>query len=154
MADQDEEQNGTDGGALRAQLEAALKKVKEAEDRVAAAEKTITDQKLTTFLTGKNVKAKAAKYIKLEGVDINDTAALEKWLEENPEFSESSAPGEIVEPPADPADAGTQTAWQTLQNAQSLGSATERDKFSAIDRTLKPGSSPEEVYAALAAGLG
>ena len=159
--DQDDGSNEPeDAKGLRKLLNDALAAKKEAEDRAAAAELKVTDQKLTGFLSAKQVNPKVAKYIKADGVDATDPAALETWLNENSDLfggsvgsagddagGDNNSQQQAQEP--DPLEV---QAWKGIQAASAQGAQTVRNKFDAVDKGLKADATKEEVRVALVAG--
>lgn len=144
----DQENEGTsEGGALREQLEKALKELKEAKDAISAAETERTDEKLTTFLSAKKVDPSIKEFVPK---DIGaDSAKLDAWWTEKGKFfagavgtTDEDQTGETANDDADAA------AWQGIQGVSSAASGATNDKVSAFERSLKPDATPEEVLAA------
>lgn len=79
--DLDNDDNNSGGGALRGQLEEALKKLKAAEKRAAEAEQKIAVNTVSASLKDKGYKESAAKFAALSGVNLSDEKALDAWLE-------------------------------------------------------------------------
>lgn len=151
----DQENEGTsEGGALRAQLEAALSKLADAEARITAAETKQTDEKLTTFLSAKKVNPSVKEFIPKD--IAADSVKLDAWWSEKGALfggavgsTDEDQTGDTSQGKDDP-DAA---AWQGIQNASSAGSGATFDKISTVERSLKPDATPEEVRAAyIAAG--
>lgn len=152
--DLDNDDNNSGGGALRGQLEEALKKLKAAETRAAKAERQIAVSTVSTSLKDKGYKESAAKFAALDGVDLSDEGALTKWLENDgqdfklPESDQSHESG-VVDPPDD----SHEELAQFNNNADRLrnsASPADQNRYIAALKSLPADATPEQVDAAFA----
>lgn len=153
----DAQENG--GGGLRKQLEDALKRLKDAEKRAATAENKLAVTTASSNLKEKGYKPTAAKYAALDGVDVTDAEALEKWLTDNGDDfkvsdsaqSDNDDEQQQVEVENDATQvAGSQIAAQL----RAVASPADVNKYEAALKTLPKDASGEETLAHFrAAGL-
>lgn len=171
--DDDQQQNG---GALRAQLEKALKDLKAAQEENAKLSKSVKSVTLENLLRDKKVPANIQRWMKRD--EIEPTAeAVDKWLDENGsdfgykpgEQTETAAvrPSEgqqvqATEAPTEPAVQSVLTQedianFERIQGllAQGVGQTVYSDAadtaVSTVESKLGPDASFEDVIAELKA---
>lgn len=150
---ENENEPTNDGGALRKQLEDALKKNKEMSDRLAAMEARERTQSVEKALSEKGLNPKLAKFVSSE--DGSDPARLDAWIKENADLfgmGENTAPEaqSSGQPSVDPA---TAEAFKRIQNVSQNGAHTVSD-MSALQAQIKNANSPAELNNLMANILG
>lgn len=119
------------GGALRAQLEKALKDLKTAQDenaKLSASVKTVT---LDNLLRDKQIPANIARWIKRD--DVEPTAdAVDKWVQENgSDFG--FKPGQ-PQPAGAETSEGEQSKPEEAPAAPAVASVLSAEDIAALDR--------------------
>ena len=140
-----------DGGALRKQLEDALKKNKEMADRLAAVEARERTQSVEKALSERGLNPKLAKFVSQE--DGSDPARLDTWIKENAElFGAGTAPEAQTsgQPSVTPEQA---EAHKRIQQVSQNGAHTVSD-VSALQSQIKNAESPEALYSMMANLIG
>jgi hypothetical protein len=82
--DYDDDANGQNGGALRAQLEKALKEIKARDEEIAKLSSSVKTVTLENLLRDKQVPAHIQRWMKRDGVEPTGDA-VDKWIAENGE---------------------------------------------------------------------
>lgn len=136
--DDDEQQNG---GALRAQLEKALKDLKAAQEENAKLSKSVKTVTLDNLLRDKNVPANIQRWMKRDEIEPTPDA-VDKWLAENGEDF-GYKPGV------------TETAAEKPSESQQVA-ATEAPTEPSVPSVLTPEdiAQLERIQGLLAAGTG
>ncbi len=154
--DEDDDQEfGNSGSALRKQLEKALAGQKKAEEELAKVRKEQAETRASQILADKGYPAKVAKFATAEGIDVNDAAALDKWLEDNSDIlpkpsSNQHQNDESAETDAEEnsADEGLEDAFSAIQRIHSKAQPGLASKFDAAVAKLPKDASPQEVLEA------
>lgn len=152
--DSEHDDTNSGGGALRGQLEEALKKLKAAEARAAKAERQVAVSTVSASLKDKGYKESAAKFAALDGVDLNNEAALNEWLEKDgadfklPTSEQTHAeetPGVV-----DEADEAAISYASNSDRLRSTASPADQNRYIAALKSLPADATPEQVDAAFA----
>lgn len=142
------EGNESEGGALRKQLEKALKANKEMSDKLASMEATQRTSLVEKALSEKGLSPKLAKFVSAE--DGSDPARLDTWIKENAELFGTPNPpaGETGGQPS--VDAETQNAFGQIQKVSESGSHVVTD-MAALNQQIKNAKNPAELEQIMAA---
>jgi hypothetical protein len=124
--------NSNDGGALRKQLEAALAKLKDRDEKLAALEAKERTRAVESVLSERGLNPKLAKFVSPEAA--SDPAQLDAWIKENGELfaptAGSSGSGEPGGTSAVPE--GEQQSWRQIQQVSANGSQPVTDLSAAV----------------------
>lgn len=141
---EDGETGNESGSDLRKARDAAAKKAKDLETKLAELTKQITERNLKDVLQTKNLNPGLAKWMSVDGIDGSDATKVDAWLTENgaligykPEASEEQG-----EPDARAAD------FARMHNAQA--NALPTGKFSEVAAEINKATTVDEANAALA----
>lgn len=154
-------ETGTDGGQLRKQLEAALKKNKELETQVTKFSEAEKQRQVTEALGGQGFKnpKRVSQHILADGIDPSDTDAVANWLKDNgddyakataspetpPPESQQQQPQEQPAPQKGP-DAATVDAYQRITNLTQEASPESASALDAVKQKVTDKMSPQEVH--------
>lgn len=156
----DNDDNDNDDGSgkgLRAQLEKALADLKKSDARAVAAERKVAVIDAGKFLESKGRSPKLARFAANDGVDISDSKALEKWLDENGSDFADSQTSEQTDLEAQVTDTGEQdleadeaakaaaAAQVRLTGLHNQASPETLTKFQLAEKNLSEDASPEQV---------
>jgi hypothetical protein len=147
MADENEN-NNTDGGALRKQLEEALKAQNEMKARLAEFEAKERQATVGSVLAAKGFNAKLARFVPDEvGAD---EAKLTAWLNENADVFGAPAPaGDQAAPAAPSVPEGAAEAFNRIEKVGAAGTNQIVD-LAALQAQIKAAKNPEELNALMA----
>lgn len=145
---EDENENGAQGNEsgsdLRKARDAAAKRAKELETKLADLTKQLTERNLKDVLQTKNLNPGLAKWMAVDGIDGSDESKVDEWLTTNgtligykPEASE-----EPTEPDA------RAVAFAKMQQAQA--NALPTGKFAEVEAELSKATTVDETNAILA----
>lgn len=142
--DENGAQGNESGSDLRKARDAAAKRAKELETKLADLTKQITERNLKDVLQTKNLNPGLAKWMAVDGIDGSDESKVDEWLTANgtligykPEASE-----EPTEPDARAA------AFAKMQQAQA--NALPTGKFAEVEAELSKATTVDETNAILA----
>lgn len=80
---EDENQGELTGKALREARDAAAKEAKDLKAELATLKGQLVERNLKDVLQGKSLDSRLARFMKADGVDGSDDAAVDKWLTDN-----------------------------------------------------------------------
>ncbi len=148
MAENDETNNGTDGGALRKQLEEALKGQKEMQAKLAAFEAKERQASVGDVLAKRGYKPSVAKFVP-EDVG-SDEAKLDAWLKENLDvFAPVGDGAEVSESGEVSAPEGAAEAFNRIEKVGSAGKNSVPN-LDSIQAAMKACNTPAELDSLLA----
>ncbi len=142
MAENENEMN--DGGALRKQLEDALKKNKEMTDRLAAMEARERTSSVEKVLAERGLNPKLAKFVSQE--DASDEARIDAWIKDNAELFGTSTPPEGQSSGETSVAPEAQLAHARIQQVSQNGAHAVSD-VSALQEQIKNAKNPAELAA-------
>jgi hypothetical protein len=147
-----EDENGAQGNEsgsdLRKARDAAAKRAKDLEDKVAELTKTLTERNLKDVLQTKNLNPGLAKWISADGVDGSDESKVDEWLTSNAALI-GYTPAASEEPPENEDRAA---AFAKFANAQA--NALPSGKLTEIEAAINGAEDLDSVNAALARARG
>lgn len=91
------------GKALRDARDAAAKEAKDLKAELAKLQSQLVERNLKDVLQGKSLDPRLARFMKSDGIDGSDDAAVDKWLTDNGDlvgYKPAGAPDETQEPDA------------------------------------------------------
>jgi hypothetical protein len=128
-----DEQDGDSDGmrAVRAALKKSEKARKEAEDRAAAATKSLGQKTVTDVLAAKNINPKVAGFMP-DSLDKGDEAAVVGWLKENADVFGFSLEAETPATPETSVSPEEQEGHDLMQLFQGDSSPAPADKMAKL----------------------
>lgn len=140
--------NGTDGGALRKQLEKVLADNKALSEKLTSFESQARTQSVEKALSEKGLNPKLARFVSAE--DGSDPARLDTWIKENSELFGTPAAPAAGEPAGQPSVSDTAAqAFSQIQKVSESGSHVVTD-LAALNQQIKNAKNPAEFDALLA----
>lgn len=131
---EDENQGELTGKALREARDAAAKEAKDLKAELATLKGQLVERNLKDVLQGKSLDSRLARFMKADGIDGSDTAALDKWLTDNGDLigykAGEKSPEELGEPDARAAE------FAKMQNvgANALPQGKFTESLAAIEK--------------------
>jgi hypothetical protein len=147
QVENENELNQNDGGALRKQLEDALKKNKEMSDRLAAVEARERTSTVEKTLSEKGLNPKLARFVSAE--DGSDPARLDTWIKENAELFGAGTAAEAQAPAQPSVDAAAQNAFTQIQKVSENGAHAVTD-LAAVKAQMLAAKNQTEFDAVMA----
>lgn len=141
---ENENEMTNDGGALRKQLEEALKKNKEMTERLTAMEARERTSSVEKVLAERGLNPKLAKFVSQE--DASDEARIDAWIKDNAELFGTSTPPEGQSPGETSVTPEAQLAHARIQQVSQNGAHAVSD-VSALQEQIKNAKNPAELAA-------
>lgn len=141
-----------DGGALRKQLEDALKKLKDMGTELQSLKDEKRTMSVEKALSERGLNPKLAKFVSQE--DGSDPARLDAWIKDNADlFGGTGTPPEGQTSGQTSVDAATAQEFQRIQQVSQNGAHNVSD-VSALQAQIKNANNPAELNNLMANILG